>query len=94
MLLVAHYKVPMTLKEFKEVNYGRYELSNEIMLMRQIRLWEKKNYSAGELNNLMSTVKSHSIPAAKIRDIAVKYTRFSEGTWKKLQPHISQKTKN
>jgi hypothetical protein len=30
MLLVAHYKVPMTLKEFKEVNYGRYELSNEI----------------------------------------------------------------
>ncbi|WP_320019669.1 hypothetical protein [Labilibaculum manganireducens] len=29
MLLVAHYNEPMTLNEFKEVNHGRYELSNE-----------------------------------------------------------------
>jgi hypothetical protein len=29
MLLVAHYNTPMTLKEFKEVNHGRYELSDE-----------------------------------------------------------------
>jgi len=29
MLLVAHYNVPMTLKEFKEINHGRYELTDE-----------------------------------------------------------------
>tara|TARA_B100000953_G_scaffold283958_1_gene263354 strand:- start:93 stop:1016 length:924 start_codon:yes stop_codon:yes gene_type:complete len=49
MLLVTHYTKDITLKEFKELNHGRYELSNEFN--------DKDNYkrTTYRLNNTLYT---------------------------------------